>query len=417
MSTLPPRSALAGGLVCLALLAAPAAWAQVSGFGGPDAVDNQLSSDRAQVDALFEPEFLDPYFAFKERLAEDTGLSFGVDYNAVGRTATESLGRDTAGGGVVRLFGSWELAFRGTPDTGALVFKGEHRHGYTAVPPSAFGFETGYVGIIDPTFSDQGLRLTNLYWRQRLFERRATVTAGFLDTTDYVDAFALGSPWSHFTNLVFSTGSATIGLPNDATLGVAGAAMLTDNVYAIAGLTDANADPTKPFEGFDTFFNENEYFSSFELGWTTGQDRLIFDNIHATLWHTDGSTALSVPNGWGVAASATWWIDDRWLPFLRGGWSQDGGTLLESSLGAGFGWQPTPGPGRDVLGFGLNWGRPSEDSFGPGLDDQYTAELFYRVNLGTNLAITPDLQMIFNPALNPGTDVNTIFGLRARLAL
>ena len=71
-------------------------------------------------------------------------------------------------------------------------------------------------------------RLTNLYWRQRLANGNVTITAGFLDVTDYVDAYALASPWTGFGNLVFSTGSATIGLPNDATLGIAAGVMLTD---------------------------------------------------------------------------------------------------------------------------------------------------------------------------------------------
>ena len=58
------------------------------------------------------------------------GPSFGVDYSTVFLGATESLGRDESGGGMVRFFGSWELA-GGESHTGTLVWKVEHRHGYT----------------------------------------------------------------------------------------------------------------------------------------------------------------------------------------------------------------------------------------------------------------------------------------------
>jgi porin len=51
------------------------------------------------------------------------------------------------------------------------------------------------------------------------------------------------------------------------------------------------------------------------------------------------------------------------------------------------------------------------------LDDQYTAELFYRLQLTYNLAITPDVQLIIDPALNPDENRTWVFGLRARLAL
>lgn len=50
-------------------------------------------------------------------------------------------------------------------------------------------------------------------------------------------------------------------------------------------------------------------------------------------------------------------------------------------------------------------------------DDQYTAEIFYRFQLTQNLAITPDVQLIIDPALNPDESTIWIFGLRARLAL
>ena len=70
----------------------------------------------------------------------------------------------------------------------------------------------------------------------------------------------------------------------------------------------------------------------------------------------------------------------------------------------------------DLLGLGLNWGRPSHKTYGPGLRDQYTVELFYRLQLLEHLALTPDVQVLVNPATNPGADVVGVFGLRARLA-
>ena len=44
-------------------------------------------------------------------------------------------------------------------------------------------------------------------------------------------------------------------------------------------------------------------------------------------------------------------------------------------------------------------------------------ELFWRWQLGEQLAVTPDLQLLINPANNPDEDRIWLFGLRARLAL
>jgi len=295
------------------------------------------------------------------------------------------------------------------------MWKVEHRQKYTDIPPSAFGFNLGYAGLIEAPFSDQGFRWTNLYWRQRWNEGKITLFAGFLDATDYLDVYALASPWTGFLNFAFSTGTSTIPLPNDAALGAAAGGMLAENIFLIGGLVDRNADPTTPFDGFDTFFNDHEYFTSLEIGWTPSQDRIYFDNTHLTFWHADERTKAGEPKDWGFNISFTRYLDGKWLPFVRAGYAEDGGSIMQKSISAGFGYQPVPG--GDLLGFGLNWGQPNENTFGPGLRDQYTAEVFYRWQLAPQLAITPDVQLIIDPALDPSENTIWIFGLRARLAL
>jgi porin len=68
---------------------------------------------------------------------------------------------------------------------------------------------------------------------------------------------------------------------------------------------------------------------------------------------------------------------------------------------------------RDLVGLGLNWGDPSNDA----LRDQYSTELFYRFQFSQNFAITPSVQLLIDPALNPTEDKIWIIGVRARLSL
>ena len=105
---------------------------------------------------------------------------------------------------------------------------------------------------------------------------------------------------------------------------------------------------------------------------------------------------------------------DLWMPFVRAGWADEGVALMEKSASAGIGFQPKPG--GNLLGVGVNWGRPSE-GFGAQLDDQYAVEAFYRLQLSDELAVTPDVQLLLDPALNPQEDRIWVLGLRARLAL
>jgi porin len=190
--------------------------------------------------------------------------------------------------------------------------------------------------------------------------------------------------------------------------------MFTDNMYVIASLTDTNGDPSDPFKGFDNFFSDNEYFSSVELGWTSSHERIILDNMHVTVWHKDRQVAAGVNSGWGAAFSFSKYLNDNFMPFIRGGYADNGGSLLQKSLSLGIGWQTEAFDG--LLGAAFNWGEPNEDTFGPGLKDQYAIEVFYRVPFLKKFAVTVDTQLIKDPALNPDASTIWMFNLRARAA-
>jgi len=120
--------------------------------------------------------------------------------------------------------------------------------------------------------------------------------------------------------------------------------MLSDSMYMIAGITDTNSDPSKPIKGFDNFFSDREHFKSVEIGWTSSHERIIFDNTHITFWHKGRQVAANIPDGWGFAFSYSRYLNDNFMPFVRGGYADDGGSLLQKSLSAGV---------------GLNWGEPN----------------------------------------------------------
>ena len=86
------------------------------------------------------------------------------------------------------------------------------------------------------------------------------------------------------------------------------------------------------FKSFKTFFSNNDYFKNVEIGWVTSQERHFFDNIHFTYWHSDGSDVTSSLPGWGIAFSATYFVDNTWMPFLRGGYAEDGGSGSDTTV-------------------------------------------------------------------------------------
>ena len=415
----------------LALTTAQTAFAQDSNsdeqprtFGGPDAALNRIESDNVATDTPLKLDFLEPWHEWKTELHKESGLSFGVEYNTTYLSSSDNLpGTDSdAAGGIFRFSGVWEAVGRGSANPGNLNFLVEYTDEYTDTGPSSFlGESLGYAGISNLPYNDEGWRLNTLYWDQKFRHGEYEVVAGWLDTSDYVDVFPLVSPWTDFYNYAFSIGVGALDLASDPALGVAGAAWLTDDVYLIAGFADENGDGTDPLDGFDTFFNDNEYFEHIEIGWTgASQEAYYLNNLHLTLWHADERDELGVEDGWGGVLSFNHTIGSKWLAFVRTGWAEDGGSLLERSVSIGGGYKPgsmeTLGS-ISQLGFGANWGQPNDALFGTDLDDQYALEAYFRWQLSKEIALTPCVQLLIDPALNPDDDSIWVTGVRARVAL
>ena len=383
-------------------------------LAGPGSTPALLAADDQERDPVLDVNLQKSWSERKASLKDRTGLDFGLDYISLGYVASESLGEDTAAGGVFRLYGEWELTGRGTENTGTLVFKVENRHRYGAVSAQEFSAELGYVGLVASTYSDQGWRSTHLYWNQNFAEGRGAVYVGWLDITDYVDVYALASPWQGFANLAFQTGSGTMGGLPDSALGAAVGYFLNENFYIGGGIVDANADATDPIAGWDNMFNQGETFKSLEVGWTTGSSARFFNNAHLTYWQIDEREEAETSGGHGVAFSISQVVGEHWLPFLRGGWADAGDSEYEAAVSAGFGYSQDPS--RSLLGVGVNWSRPNEDTFGEKLEEQITVEVFQKWQITEGIELTPSIQYIHNPALNPETDSIALFGLRFRAA-
>ncbi len=94
--------------------------------------------------------------------------------------------------------------------------------------------------------------------------------------------------------------------------------------------------------------------------------------------------------------------------FGRLGWSEGSAPLYNESVTVGMLYYFEAR--SDLVGVGMNWGKPSDDSLG----EQTTGELFHRIQLAQNLAITPSVLLIGHPALDPDEDFIAILGIRVR---
>ena len=397
----------------------PAAYAEEK---YPDRLDGTLSAegdlqeDNAPRASHFRfPTSLGPWLEFKAAVHDVTGITFGGSYGILWQNYQESLlGEDNAVGGKFTMNFSKDLLFRGLPNALTFDMAVEARHPIgTDQPPLWAGFSAGSITATAATWGEFDLGITQAYLRQNLLDGRIQYTIGKIFAPNYVNAYPFFDDNRQFLNQNFTT-SPTIPVPLRG-FGMAGAVYPTDGgLYVSGGMYTPYSSDTG--WTIDDFFERNQYFYNVEIGWTslanTGvplQARGAMDanNFHITPWYRD-ELDDGTPEAYGVAFNANYLLQENVMMFLRGGLSH--GWAIDRNLAMGFGLRPKKAQG-DLFGVAFGWATPNSEF----LPSQYTAEIFYRYQVTPQLAITPDAQLILNPALNPTEDVLWAFGLRSRL--
>ncbi|NOD61694.1 MULTISPECIES: carbohydrate porin [unclassified Ruegeria] len=378
-------------------------------LGGPASTQAQLEQDRVRrlqdsrwpgLDAA-----LDPLEASRQRFAERTGLNLSFDYQAYYQSATESLTDiDEAALGQARILGQWTLLNRGGENPGQLVFTLENRHLLgTDIAPSGLAGEIGYAGVTATTFSDTDTTLSVAYWSQTLAGGKAGFVAGRIDPGDYSDILGYVNPRTTFSNfsILFSP---VLPIP-DPGFGIAGGGFLTDQIYALGVLSDANGSLTD----VEWFPGGPEFYKYAEIGWTPERSKRFLTNVHLGVFHVDERTEAGVPESYGAILSANHTINEEFMIYGRLGWSEGEAPIARRAANAGLLWRPDLYD--DLFGFGATVADPVDET----LDTQTTMEAFYRLDLSDNVALTADVQHMINPGFNDQD--TTVFGLRLRINL
>jgi len=388
-------------------------------FGGPSAVESELETLDEKRDSIYRIDLVTrtftPWFDWKRELKEDTGIKLSANalflyqYSSEESPATE---RNHSGGGIYRFQGSWS-ALSTESSQGKLAWRLEARNDIGGAPsPQQHGGE--FMASLTPGFpygNDFDVDLSVLNWTQTFTQQRFGYSLGRMAFDAYMDAFVVQTPYGGFLNRSFVY-NPTLATTGAGALGAVARGMVSDHIWVGAQIYDGNA-VNGDFD-LDTF-REHEWLTAAEIGWTPGFDRRGTDRIQFTYWHKDKREAVGVTEGWGWAVSASYQWTENLLPFVRVGHSDGGaGVAAENAASAGFIYTPH---NEGSWAFGLGWAQPSEQTHGAGLDDEWVLETSYKIQLTPNLTLTPDLQLLLNPARTPNYDQLWIAGLRAVFTL
>ncbi len=383
------------------------------GFAGPASTVRQLEEDdEAKQPALRFPafdNFFNPWVEQKKKLNEQYGLQIGIAYTGLYQEADDVLtDEDNAATGIFRLSGKWEFINRGKENKGSIVSSVDNRSS-TSVAPAQLGSEFGYIGQTGTLFSNVDTILGDLYYSQYFNQGNTAIILGRYDPNDFFDVLGYANPWTTFQNLSIIH-NASIALPDFST-GIGVGHWYDDQWYVSASASDANGVATNS----DFEFDVDELYKTAEIGWSPSRDQRYLKNIHVTYWDVDERKKDAVDDANGFSLGANWTWDNTWMLFARAGLSDSDSPndpqIYEESYTIGGIYYFSKR--SDLLGFAVNWGELAAE----GLGDQTTYELFYRYQLAQNLALTPSIQLIRDPALNNEENTVKVFGLRVRVTL
>ena len=283
--------------------------------------------------------------------------------------------------------------------------------------------------------------VTELWYEHYFFNKQLTMTGGKLDPENYLDQNAYAhDETTQFLGRMFRA-SPAVEWPNDNTLGASIAAAPEFLPYIVISASYFNADNSyqdifnKPFISTELTLRPSKLFGYDDKMWDGNYRAYFWYNglDHPKLIAQGESTDNTVKErNYGIGLSFDQMVTDNFGVFSRLGWQRPDVTIagenhdtapIEGAWSAGLQingkiWKRED----DVLAFAFGQVFPSKeykDAGNGGVAEDHF-ETYYKIKLTKNLAISPDIQVIWNPrgiseSYQGGDDPIFVYGARGQL--
>jgi porin len=124
------------------------------------------------------------------------------------------------------------------------------------------------------------------------------------------------------------------------------------------------------------------------------------------VYHNDSHGGTT--SGWALSFDQN--LGDQFGAFFRFGNNEGRTNPIRNIASTGISWLKPFGRKDDQAGIGISWTQPSD----PSLRQEYSSEIYYRLQLTHFVELSPSAQMICNPS-GSREDVIGVFGFRFRV--
>ncbi len=364
-----------------------------------------------------------PWFDFKRKLNESTGIQLSTNYTSAFMGASSTInegGQQTAASGIWDFTIKWDFINRKKgKNKGTLVYWIDSRHTYyNDFPAQNLYQETGSGLINAMKFGKWSLRTLEFYYQQGFLDDRAAVIIGKIDMADWFTYNGLLHPMMHFTDFAFSV-NPTVSWSNTGMGVVVGGWLDKKKRFGlVAGLNDVAGDDVTQNNFLDMgaqTWDDGKFLKMAEFNYSPNSSLYYFNRLSVTVWHSDSTNANE--SGWydtasnkGFSVQGTWFIQNKHIPVFTIGMSDGaaGNRLSKLNVSAMYG---RAFENHDMLAVGVNYTKSAITDKAQG-----TCEVFYRYTLSKALVVTPVVKAIVSPALNPNKDFLFYYGLRSRIS-
>jgi carbohydrate-selective porin OprB len=347
----------------------------------------------------------------KARTKMIDGLEFAV--GVTGIVQGSSGADDLAGDDRTDANGSLDLEMQagvGNQGTAFLLVEAREGAGLTDEIETLHGIN---ADALDDDFS---FKLTEAWYEHAFMNERLLFTLGKVDLTNYFDGNAVAND----ETLQFLTdgfvNNIVIEFPEDNGPGLRLAYLFSDAFDIGFAWADSDGD----FEDLG-----NDPFGILELKYKTTINELE-GHYRLSLWanlsdHEEWDDPMNNDEkNWGASLSFDQALSERFTGFLRAGFQDESVSQVDWALSLGGDWRgPIPSRTKDIFGFALGYGHLSDDYRDAvtalDTDHEQKLELYYAIHVNEHLLISPDLQIIRNPAGLENADTITLLGVRSQI--
>ncbi len=320
----------------------------------------------------------------------------------------------------------WTPLNRGKDFEGSFVLVAAERGsiGDNAVPAQYGPLDVGSVYPVNFEWTEWDFAIEEMYWEQ-WFGKDLMIRAGNTAAGVSINPFRFKDARTSFTATPFAFHESIPAPAQGPGMAAKWWPIEDSEFYVTWVLNDANGNPDDGWAGIDwNSFGKGEFFYALEFGYNWKREGGEFDQLYLTLFYVDERSTRdpNLPNeaggGFKILGSKQLgpWVGFASYTFSTAEGGSTGVSFGEHTVTAGGAYLSPLGI-RGELGMGMIWMKSFDDLVpGVSLRNQFGLEAYWKILLTPNLWVTPGIQYIHHPSLNPGDDNLFIPHIKFRVA-